>query len=355
MKKRSARKGKKTTSRTRRDAQLTEFEKRDLGDDIRTSRSAVVLRGPSRPRRQPRDGAAMKVLLLGAGASVGSGYPVTAQLMAELRVEAEQRDLPFRDNWQRWEAFRTGAPEPLSTLLNCPNPEVVLSVPDLFEVADDAITMDSFRRLRAAWGTPEEETQHRRHEQLYESGKLSALFEGARARNLLLNCLYRYFAYKHCVDSQQPDRREYLRRLFRSLEPGDVIVTLNWDTTAERSLGELEMWNPMTGYGFKKELTVRAPGAHETHPWPTSVSPLSPVLVLKIHGSFGWHRGRAGAYFDHPYFLDHLDFSYRGEKFQFRDPLHRPLGPPDDPLMVYPSFPEKTWRNGAPGNLDRRG
>jgi predicted DNA binding CopG/RHH family protein len=49
MKKRSANKGKKATRRTGRDQQLAEFERRDLGDDIRVSGSAVVLRGPSRP------------------------------------------------------------------------------------------------------------------------------------------------------------------------------------------------------------------------------------------------------------------------------------------------------------------
>ena len=49
MKKRSGSKGKKATRGTRRDQQLDEFERRDLGDDIRASRSAVVPRGPSRP------------------------------------------------------------------------------------------------------------------------------------------------------------------------------------------------------------------------------------------------------------------------------------------------------------------
>ncbi len=51
MKKRSATRTKKVTrtKATARDRQLAEFEQRDLGDDIRASRSAVVLRGASRP------------------------------------------------------------------------------------------------------------------------------------------------------------------------------------------------------------------------------------------------------------------------------------------------------------------
>ena len=196
-------------------------------------------------------------------------------------------------------------------------------------------------RAAAALGTASEEAELRRNEQLHETGSLDLLFEGTRARGLFLNCLYDYFAHKHYLDSQAPERRGHLRELFGSLEPGDVVVTFNWDTTAERTLGGLELWNPMTGYGFRKELAVRAPGARETHPWPANVSSHSPVQVLKLHGSFGWHRGTSGVYFDHPYFLDRLDFRYRGEDFQFRDPQHRLLGPPLDPLMVYPSFLKK--------------
>ena len=53
MKKRSANKSKKPTKRTVRDRQLAAFDKRDLGDDDRASRSAVVLRGRLRRTVQP--------------------------------------------------------------------------------------------------------------------------------------------------------------------------------------------------------------------------------------------------------------------------------------------------------------
>jgi len=86
MKKQSARKGKKTASRTRRDAQLTEFEKRDLGDDIRTSRSAVVLRGPARPTSILLDPALVDKLRQ-KGAKRGLGYQTMLKMIVAEHVD----------------------------------------------------------------------------------------------------------------------------------------------------------------------------------------------------------------------------------------------------------------------------
>ncbi len=49
MKKQSAQKAGRTAARRTRDSQLGEFERRDLGDDIRKSGTARVLRRPARP------------------------------------------------------------------------------------------------------------------------------------------------------------------------------------------------------------------------------------------------------------------------------------------------------------------
>ena len=45
--------------------------------------------------------------------------------------------------------------------------------------------------------------------------------------------------------------------ILSELNVGDRVVTLNWDTTVERTLAELGRWNPTTGYGIEKPL---APG-----------------------------------------------------------------------------------------------
>jgi hypothetical protein len=58
------------------------------------------------------------------------------------------------------------------------------------------------------------------------------------------------------------------------LEPGDTIITFNWDILHESALWRAGKWHFSDGYGF----TVRdAP--KDTH---------SPVKILKLHGSVNW-------------------------------------------------------------------
>lgn len=76
----------KRASEARRDAQLTEFEKRDLGDDIRTSRSAVVLRGPSRPTSILLDPVLIEKLRA-KGAKRGLGYQTMLKMIVAEHVD----------------------------------------------------------------------------------------------------------------------------------------------------------------------------------------------------------------------------------------------------------------------------
>ena len=86
MKKRSGSKSKNTTRRTGRDQQLAEFERRDLGDDIRTSGSAVVLRGPSRPTSILLDPALIEKLRQ-KGAKRGLGYQTMLKMIVTEHVD----------------------------------------------------------------------------------------------------------------------------------------------------------------------------------------------------------------------------------------------------------------------------
>jgi hypothetical protein len=107
----------------------------------------------------------------------------------------------------------------------------------------------------------------------------------------------------------------------------EVVITLNWDTTAERTLAEMGRWNPTTGYGFEKPLAlgagVRLPNFEE-RPNPSQLRLVpSAIHVLKLHGSCGWHRRNADRfYFDHYLFLDKFGFVIEGEPFLFADPMH---------------------------------
>jgi len=86
MKKRSASKSKKATRATVRDHQLAEFEQRDLGDDIRASGSAVVLRGPSRPTSILLDPALVEKLRE-KGAKRGLGYQTMLKMIVAEHVD----------------------------------------------------------------------------------------------------------------------------------------------------------------------------------------------------------------------------------------------------------------------------
>ena len=43
-------------------------------------------------------------------------------------------------------------------------------------------------------------------------------------------------------------------RVYAHLSDGDVVITLNWDAAADRSLFEAGRWSPRDGYGFQKRL-----------------------------------------------------------------------------------------------------
>jgi len=86
MKKRSASKGKKSTRGIQKDQQVSEFKKRDLGDDIRAARSAVVLRGPSHPTSIVLDPVLVEKLRA-KGAKRGLGYQTMLKMIVAEHVD----------------------------------------------------------------------------------------------------------------------------------------------------------------------------------------------------------------------------------------------------------------------------
>ena len=61
-------------------------------------------------------------------------------------------------------------------------------------------------------------------------------------------------------------------RLARVLRQGDLVITFNYDLGVERALRAAGLWDIRTGYGFSVEAAEQ----------------LSPVGVLKLHGSTNW-------------------------------------------------------------------
>jgi hypothetical protein len=57
------------------------------------------------------------------------------------------------------------------------------------------------------------------------------------------------------------------------VQPGDVLITFNYDVSLDRELRRAGKWNPNTGYGF--DLGIRG-------------LPPSDTTLLKLHGSTNW-------------------------------------------------------------------
>src|SRR5437016_9706625 len=274
----------------------------------------------------------MQVIFFGAGASAPACYPLASDLLPaiEKMVKVERRFANLQSAWKVWKEYRDKARGPIKAFLTSPNPEVVFSFLDLYDIAQDA----EFRARMASAKRGEKHPLRRESKQLADA---------PRARAHLLSCLDWFFGLRHDDDGRPEnlDRRDYLRALLGTLNDGDVVVTLNWDTTAERTLAELGRWNPTRGYGFPKLLAVGSIGSRGRPDFDAAREARlleSPVRVLKLHGSFGWYRGPKGVYFDHAYFVDPFRFGQDGNWIEFTDPAHRDHGPPEDAVLLYPSF-----------------
>jgi hypothetical protein len=281
----------------------------------------------------------MRVLLFGAGASFNAGYPLSKNLINEIEKEARDSRIDNLSRaWAEWQHLRDNSSGLASYLLGNSNPEVVLSLPDLCEAARDYEDREAFGKAREAFSTGSDDPGEIWNHLKSEGRKLAN--QAIAARERFRDCLNQYFLYKHYLDSKPANKpaRDYLRQVLSTLVAGDKVLTLNWDTTVERTLLEDDRWNPMDGYGFRKILCRGfSVGLSEALEFEL---PESEVLVLKLHGSVGWHRTRAGRfYFEERYgYLRYLEYRHEGVAVPLTDPEPLPIGPPEDFLLGYPSF-----------------
>lgn len=254
------------------------------------------------------------VLILGAGASRRAGYPTARELLSRIRDEALQfRACQFRNAWNSWETFLRTLPPELEVVCHSSNPEIVLSLPDLFAAAAEF----------------EDENQIRK------AGR-EILSEARAAIAQLLECLDCYFSFHHHDDSQKPaNERDYLRRHLSSLIRGDAIITFNWDTLVERTLAEDGRWCPVDGYGFARELVQELPSGIQQ---PVSAAGPSDVVVLKLHGSYGWRCLHDRFFVDGHEYLADFTFPLLNAPVPLRDAAEPRNYSPSDLVLVYPSF-----------------
>lgn len=282
---------------------------------------------------------AMKILFLGAGASKSAGYPLASELLEAVRANAEGSSFyQVQNAWSTYTAFLEALPPAMRRVVGNPNPEVGLTQLDLLNAARASEGADWWRRIGRALDVREDASAQQEGSWDHPMTSEPIQFEQAPlAQQGLMKCLENYFWQRHCEDDAPAgrDARSALRREIRDLRPGDVIVTTNWDTLAERELMERRLWVPQDGYGFSVPVTPFSTNGDLAKGFPES----SGIRVLKLHGSFGWYLGDdGGAYLSSPRFLQHLIYrSHDGSLLTFRQ--ERRFEDPAHPtLMTYPSF-----------------
>ena len=304
----------------------------------------------------------MKVLFLGAGASLKAGYPSASILLDELRSQARQsHDSAVQEDWATYENFARSTTGALNRVMQNPNPEVVLSLLDLLQTARENEHQDWWSLLKLRGQPVEDETLTRIRNPPWKSEPQE--FEQVElARRALLRSLDHLFWWRHVEDWREAgtSSRAYLHHEFESLQPGDVIVTTNWDSLAERVLLEKGLWTPADGYGFEVLLET-IPAWNEPS---RAIQDTSAITVLKLHGSFGWYvGGRDQLYLSRARFLQHLPLRQGDQEVAYKDSLEPKLPSSSDlPAVVYPTYLkrleyrqiQRIWSRavGAPSRAD---
>jgi hypothetical protein len=177
----------------------------------------------------------MRTFIFGAGGSAHAGYPITNSMwpaMASWALESCPPESMFR-----------GVVEEMKARFDVSRPfELVLT--DL----DDRIAVLIGRA-------------HSDREKLEKF----TLLEMRRTLGYMICC------YFNAVRSQPA--RLYERFASEVLEPGDAVITFNYDVALDRSMRRSGKWTIRDGYGFEIE---RLPLEH------------SPCRLLKLHGSTNW-------------------------------------------------------------------
>lgn len=171
----------------------------------------------------------MTVYVLGAGASKHVGYPLASTMGAEM--------LLWMSNQERYQDTANSIKEAFG---DSPNIEDVIT------------ELDS--TIQSLEGPEKLEDRVQRSTAANLRGKLGEV-------------LPQWFAGIHT--NLAPAYQQFADKI---VEPGDVIVTFNYDDSLERELKRVGKWDVSQGYGFQIG---------------TSQQP-SPVLMLKLHGSMNW-------------------------------------------------------------------
>jgi hypothetical protein len=110
-------------------------------------------------------------------------------------------------------------------------------------------------------------------------------------RRVIIHSTCKHDEQKHLQPLPSAPHRQMLGRL----EPGDVILTFNYDTLIEDSFGRKSMWTPRGGYGDKVYGVTSAWCRRWFSARPKiTTHQKSKIRLLKLHGSINWITYKTG-------------------------------------------------------------
>jgi hypothetical protein len=225
----------------------------------------------------------MNAYVLGAGVSKSVEYPVGPELFDEIDKYVRESGncwdrFDYRKDWDalhQW--LRDNSNPTIVQAYTTKNIEHLFTILDFaFQLRGDALSGAFFARC----GSDERTARFDASDAFDKKTE-----DYQRYRSILLWALEHYFAWRHDEDHGWKGKKKWdtLSALADRMQPGDVIITFNYDATIERVLLEQKKWSLSDGYGF--ELVFQQSRQDKTIVPPSK----SPVIVLHLHGATGWY------------------------------------------------------------------
>lgn len=225
----------------------------------------------------------MRAYVLGAGASYPI-YPLGSALFSAIDEHIQScgpcvNRFDYQADWPKVKEWLTNNSNPLlrQAYWN-ENIEQIFTVLDLAEglISDSHISL-----LRAVkLGVDEVKKAEAHHDSFAVD-----IREYRDVRGKLLWAMEDFFLQRNYNDLKdyESDRWTNLKRFGALLEPGDIVITFNYDSTIERVLLDLGKWAVSDGYGTR--LVFQQNNFDTT---PVTFLP-SDVKILHLHGAVGWY------------------------------------------------------------------
>ena len=180
-----------------------------------------------------------RVFVLGAGTSYGAGFPLASQLFNRAYGRMEDDDQRQVGKALRYLYPVSGRNRPSRRTLENVNVEELLSLLDTAEEFNEILPTTFLEPVVIR-----------------------------RLRSSLLKSIVELLVENQLKAESSKKRVDYVDRFLSRLEPGDTVITFNWDLLFERRMRKI-------GQEFK--LCPREESNH--------------LAYLKVHGSIDWYRG----------------------------------------------------------------